>query len=122
MPTNILYIEDNEANRMLMRFLLEAAGYELLEAQDAETGLRLAAEHRPDLILMDLQLPGMDGITARKKLKEIPETRDIKVIAVTSFAMKEDREKAMAAGFEDFVSKPIDTEKMLETIKKHLRG
>lgn len=120
MPTNILYIEDNEANRMLMRFLLEAAGYELLEAQDAETGLRLAAEHRPDLMLMDLQLPGMDGITARKKLMEIPETRDIKVIAVTSFAMKEDREKAMAAGFEDFVSKPIDTEKLLETIKKHL--
>lgn len=122
MLAKILYIEDNEANRMLMRFMLEPHGYELLEAEDAEAGLRMAAEQRPELILMDLQLPGMDGITARKKLKENQETRDIKVIAVTSFAMKDDREKALAAGFEDFVSKPIDTEQIIETIKKQLRG
>lgn len=121
MPTKILYIEDNEANRVLLSYMLEPCGYELLLAEDAEAGLRMAAEQRPGLILMDLQLPGMDGITARKRLKENPETRDIKVIAVTSFAMMDDREKTMAAGFEDFVSKPIDSEKMLETIKKHIR-
>lgn len=120
MPTKILVVEDNEANRMLIRFILEPHGYELREAEDAETGLRMAAEQRPELILMDLQLPGMDGICARRLLREGAETRDIKVIAVTSFAMEDDREKVMAAGFEDFVSKPVDADELLETIKKHI--
>lgn len=121
MPAKILYIEDNEANRMLIRFILEPQGYQLAEAEDAETCLRMASEQMPDLILMDLQLPGMDGICARRLLKDGAETRDIKVIAVTSFAMEDDREKVMAAGFEDFVSKPVDADELLEAIKKHLR-
>ena len=117
MPKKILVVEDNEANRMLMRQILQHHGYEVLEAADGAAGLAMAGEHMPDLILLDLQMPVMGGFTVIRELRKTPELSKLKVIAVTSFAMKGDREKALEAGFDEYVTKPIDTRKFVELVK-----
>jgi two-component system cell cycle response regulator len=122
MPKKILVVEDNEQNRILMRQILKYRGYELLEAADGAAGLAMAREHMPDLILLDLQMPVMGGFAVIRELRKTPELSKLKVIAVTSFAMKGDKEKALEAGFDDYVTKPIDTRKFIETVKNILPG
>jgi two-component system cell cycle response regulator DivK len=106
MRARILVIEDNAKNLKLVRDVLQFAGYEVLEATTGEDGVALAAECTPDLVLMDLQLPGIDGIEALRRLRGST-ARPLPVIAVTAFAMREDRERAMAAGFDGYLEKPI---------------
>ena len=120
MSRKILVIEDNEQNRILMRQILKYHGHEVLEAENGETGLVMAREHMPDLILLDLQMPVMGGFAVIKTLRNTAELSKLKVIAVTSFAMKGDREKALEAGFDEYVTKPIDTRKFAETVKRFL--
>ncbi|MEO8200627.1 MAG: response regulator [Gemmatimonadota bacterium] len=112
----ILIIEDNVANMSLATFLLESAGHSVHSAPDAETGLTLAREERPDLILMDIQLPGMDGLEATKLLKASDATRDIPVIALTALAMKGDEERIRAAGCEAYIAKPMRYQNFLTTV------
>src|ERR1041385_6661262 len=104
----ILVIEDNETNMQLTTFLLQSADYTVLSAASAEAGLTLAREKRPDLILMDIQLPGMDGLQATALLKADEETRAIPVIALTALAMKGDEERIRAAGCDGYIGKPLD--------------
>ena len=117
MPKKILVVEDNEQNRILMRQILTYHGYEVLEAADGAAGLKMAGEHMPDLILLDLQMPVMGGFAVIRELRKTPELSKLKVMAVTSFAMKGDREKALEAGFDEYVTKPIDTRKFVELVK-----
>jgi CheY-like chemotaxis protein len=112
----ILVIEDNELNMKLVRRLLTLGEYSILEAADAETGIQMAHKHRPDLILMDIQLPGMDGLEASKFISTDLDLKDIPIIALTSYAMQGDEEKAKKAGCIGYITKPIDTKKFLETI------
>ncbi len=116
----ILLVEDNETNMKLSRFLLESADHAVLTAINAEAGLALARERHPDLILMDIQLPGMDGLEATVQLKADAATRDIPVIALTALAMKGDEERIRAAGCDGYVAKPLDYKQFLATIKAHL--
>ncbi len=120
MPRKILVIEDNEQNRILMRQILKYHGYEVAEAADGAAGLKMAGEHLPDLILLDLQMPVMGGFAVIREIRKTPELSKLKVIAVTSFAMKGDREKALQAGFDEYVIKPIDTRKFIELVKTFL--
>jgi CheY-like chemotaxis protein len=103
----ILIVEDNPRNLKLVRDVLTFAGYRTLEAENAEDGLKLAGEYSPDLILMDVQLPGMNGDEALRRLRDIPATRAIPVVALTAFAMKDDRDRLLAAGFQGYLVKPI---------------
>jgi len=112
-----LVIEDNPTNMKLSTFLLESADYTVLAATNAETGLTLAREGRPDLILMDIQLPGMDGLEATTVLKADVATRGIPVIALTALAMKGDEERILAAGCDGYIAKPLDYKDFLATIK-----
>lgn len=105
--TVILIIEDNPRNLKLARDVLDHAGYRTLEATSAEDGLALVRAHRPDLVLMDVQLPGMDGVQALERLSADPATHGIPVVAVTAFAMKDDRARFLAAGFDGYLEKPI---------------
>jgi two-component system, cell cycle response regulator DivK len=116
----ILIVEDNERNLKLVRDLLQVKGYRTLEAGTAEHGIALAGEHRPDLILMDIQLPEVSGLEVTKWLKEDDELHVIPVIAVTAFAMKGDEERIRQGGCEAYVSKPISVPKFIETIKTYL--
>ena len=120
MPEKILVVEDNEQNRILMRQILTYHGYDVLEAADGLTGLEMARAHMPALILLDIQMPVMNGFAVIRELRNNPELRKIKAIAVTSFAMKGDREKALQAGFDEYVTKPIDTRKFPELVKQVL--
>jgi two-component system cell cycle response regulator DivK len=112
----ILIIEDNPANMKLAALLLEGEGYETLQAVDAEAGLRLAREEAPDLILMDVHLPGMDGLAATRLLKDDPLTRGIRIVALTALAMNGDREKTEAAGCDDYISKPFHHQEFLRVV------
>jgi CheY-like chemotaxis protein len=103
----ILVVEDNERNLKLLRDVLEYAGYDVRTARTGEDGITLAVEEPPDLVLMDLQLPGIDGMEALRRLRESPRTAGIPVVAVTAQAMKQDRERALEAGFDGYVEKPI---------------
>ena len=116
----ILIVEDNERNRKLVRDVLAFHGYRLAEAETGEDGVRLARELRPDLVLMDIQLPGIDGITALGQLRDDPSTRAIPVIAVTASAMTQDRQKIMAAGFDGYQSKPIRVREFLDAVRQTL--
>ncbi|MGM0554078.1 MAG: hybrid sensor histidine kinase/response regulator [Pseudomonadota bacterium] len=117
----VLYVEDNPANLRLVERILEARpGFHLLQATDGETGLQIARTQRPDLILMDLHLPGMDGIQALRELRADPGTRDITVIAVSANAMPRDLEMGRSAGFADYVTKPIQIGIFLELLERHL--
>jgi CheY-like chemotaxis protein len=117
----ILVIEDNKLNMKLVNGLIKIGKYRMLEAVDAESGIQLIREQRPDLVLMDIQLPGMDGLSATKVIKEDPDLKDIPIVALTSFAMQGDEEKALAAGCTGYITKPIDTRKFLETVSQYLK-
>jgi len=116
----ILVVEDNELNMKLVRGLIKIGKYRMLEAIDAESGIEQIREQRPDLVLMDIQLPGMDGLSATKIIKEDPALKDIPVVALTSYAMQGDEEKALEAGCRGYIAKPIDTRKFLETVAQYL--
>jgi CheY-like chemotaxis protein len=116
----ILLVEDNPVNRRLAVFLLRAHGYEVREATTAMEAFEILQTDQPDLIVMDIQLPGMDGLEITRKLKEQPATADIPVIAVTSYAMKGDREKALAAGCVGYVTKPIDKNTFIQEVAARL--
>lgn len=118
----ILIVEDNALNLELATELLKSSGYAVLQASNAEEGLRLAREERPDLILMDVRLPGMDGLAAVKVLKRDPGTRRIPAVAMTAQAMRGDEEAARTAGFDAYVSKPIDTRAFPHTVARLLSG
>jgi two-component system cell cycle response regulator DivK len=112
MHKRILIVEDNEQNRTLLKDVLEYHGYRVIEAANGGDGVAHAREHLPDLILLDIQMPVMNGFAAIQALRDDPATRGIRVIALTSFAMKGDREKIMAAGFQGYLAKPIDTREL----------
>ena len=116
----ILVVEDNERNLKLVRDVLQFAGYEVISACSGEQGVRLARERRPDLVLMDLQLPAMDGTEALSVLRDDPGTRRIPVVAVTAFAMKNDRERALLAGFDGYLEKPINVRAFPEQVRGYL--
>jgi CheY-like chemotaxis protein len=116
----VLVVDDNPQNLKLARVLLTIEGYEVRTAADAEEALRVLESFAPRLILMDLQLPGMDGLELTRRLKADPARRGIIVIALTAYAMKGDREKALAAGCDGYVSKPIDTVALPRLIAEHL--
>jgi two-component system, cell cycle response regulator DivK len=121
MPSElVLIIEDNEKNRKLVRDVLQVKGYKTIESETAEEGINLAIEKSPSLILMDIQLPGMDGITALKHLKTDPKTKIIPVIAITASAMTYNRLTMMAEGFDGFQSKPISVKAFLEEVRRVL--
>jgi CheY-like chemotaxis protein len=116
----ILIVEDNEKNRKLVRDVLQVKGYKTMETETAEEGIKLAQENSPALILMDIQLPGMDGITALKHLRGDPKTKGIPVIAVTASAMTHNRETMLAAGFDGYQTKPISIKDFLEEVRRVL--
>ena len=116
----VLVVEDNPANMTLATFLLSSAGHTVLSATDAESGLTLARSDQPDLILMDIQLPGMDGLQATAVLKSDPTTRSIPVIALTALAMKGDEERIRAAGCDGYIAKPLAYREFLATISNTL--
>jgi two-component system cell cycle response regulator DivK len=116
----VLVVEDNPANMTLATFLLQSAGHTVLSAKDAETGIALARVEQPDLILMDIQLPGMDGLEATALLKSDPSTRAIPVIALTALAMKGDEQRILAAGCDGYIAKPLAYKEFLATISAQL--
>ena len=116
----ILIIEDNEKNRRLCRDVLQVKGYKTIESETAEEGLKLALERAPALILMDIQLPGMDGITAMKQLKADPNTQSIPVIAITASAMTNNRTTMLAEGFDGYQTKPITLKDFLAEVQRVL--
>jgi two-component system cell cycle response regulator DivK len=116
----ILIVEDNEKNLKLVRDVLQYRGYQTIEAGTGEEGVRLAKERNPDLVLMDIQLPGIDGITALGQLRADASTRAIPVIAVTASAMTHDRKKIMAAGFDGYQSKPIKVREFMDAVREML--
>ena len=116
----ILIVEDNEKNMKLVRDILQVKGYRTLEATTGEDGVRLAHEHAPHLILMDIQLPGINGIEALTLLRKEPATAKIPVIAVTASVMQQDRKVIMEAGFDAYIGKPINLKEFLATVQKAL--
>lgn len=118
----ILLVEDNERNRKLVRTILEFRGHEVIECEDGAPSLELAREHKPALVLMDIQLPTMDGITALGRLRADAETASIPVIAVTASVTPGERDKVVAAGFNGYVAKPIDVSTFGEMIDKQIAG
>lgn len=120
MKAKILLVEDNEQNRYLATFLLEKRGHEVVPAVSGPLGLELAAQLRPDLILLDIQLPGMDGHAVARALKSDPRLKAIPIVAVTSYAMAGDREKALGAGVEGYIEKPIDPATFVNEVERFL--
>jgi two-component system cell cycle response regulator DivK len=116
----VLVVEDNELNMKLFHDLLEAHGYNILQTKDGMDALRLAREHKPDLILMDIQLPEVSGLEVTKWIKEDDDLKSIPVIAVTAFAMKGDEEKIREGGCEAYIAKPISVTNFLETVQRFL--
>jgi len=120
--TTILIVEDNRRSMLLIQDLLQIHGFRTLEAFDGEEGIARAKAERPDLILMDIQLPGMDGLTAARLLRQDPVTAGIPVVALTAHAMKGDRERALKAGCNGYIAKPIDTRRFLAQVQAFLPG
>jgi CheY-like chemotaxis protein len=120
MKAKILLIEDNAENRYLLTFLLQQRGHEIVAAESGPLGLDLAAKVRPDLILLDIQLPGMDGHAVARAIKSDPDLKHIPVVAVTSHAMVGDREKCLAAGAEGYIEKPINPDSFVAEIERFL--
>jgi two-component system, cell cycle response regulator DivK len=118
----ILMIEDNSQNRYLATFLLEKGGHEVLEATSGPEGIRMAAQVGPDLILLDIQLPVMDGYAVARALSEDPATREVPIVAVTSYAMVGDRERALAAGCVGYIEKPINPDTFVSAVEQHLEA
>jgi two-component system cell cycle response regulator DivK len=121
MNGTILYIEDNSDNRMLVRRVLEAEGYRVVEAEDGPEGIKLLRSMTPDLILMDINLPDIDGYEVTKRLKQAPSMTNVPVIAMTANVMRGDREKTLAAGCDGYIPKPIDIDVLPDQIAKFLR-
>src|SRR6202040_437207 len=121
MSKRILVVEDTENNRRILNDLLTKAGFDVIEAIDGETGVAMAAERRPDLLLMDIELPIIDGYEATRRIKSNPDLRHIPIIAVTSYALSGDEDKARAAGCDDFVPKPYSPRQLLAKIRELLR-
>jgi|SRR5579859_476203 len=117
----ILHVEDNFQNKRLVKKILVAKGYVVLEAEDGLQGIALAAKERPDLILMDINMPGIDGMEATSRLKSSPDLSHIPIIALTANAMRGDREKIMAAGCDEYLQKPVDNTKLVEVVERFLR-
>ena len=120
MGKTILIVEDEPRNLKLLRDLLQRFGYEILEALDGEQGVKLAGEKMPDLILMDIMMPKMDGLEATRIIKADTKTKHIPIIALTSYAMKGDREKTVEAGCDGYIAKPIDIKEVLKAIEHYL--
>lgn len=122
MSGRILVVEDNEVNRVLLEDILALGDYEVLKAVDGEEGIRLARERQPHLIFMDIQLPGLDGISATRVLKSDPLTHHIPVVAISSYAYEREKELFQAAGGDAYLTKPIDVDVILQTAAKFLKG
>jgi len=120
MTKKVLIVEDNELNMKLFHDLLEAHGIETVQTREGKRAFDTALEHKPDLIIMDIQLPEVSGLDVTRQLKEHPELKSIPVIAVTAFAMKGDEQKIREGGCEDYISKPISVVRFIEVVKKHL--
>lgn len=121
MSARILLVEDNATNRYLATYLLEQHGYSVTHAVDGEEALATAVREKPDVILMDIQMPKMDGYEATRLLKQREELRDVPVIALTSYAMAGDRERALTSGFAGYIEKPIATETFAAEVQRHLK-
>lgn len=121
MKGNILIIEDNAQNLYLVKFILEKNSYDVFAATDGPKGIELADQINPDLILLDIQLPMMDGYTVARNLRSNPKLADIPIVAVTSYAMTGDREKAMEAGCNGYIEKPINPETFMSQVELHLK-
>lgn len=122
MTKRILVIEDTEDNRQIVRDLLESAGYELIEALDGLDGVAVAEREQPDLILMDIQLPGIDGYEATRRIRAIPALAKVPIIAVTSYALSGDEAKTRAAGCDGYVAKPFSPRQLLAKVREFLPG
>ena len=120
MKGKILVIEDNEQNLYLVRFILEQRDYEVFAAMDGKSGIEMAALLKPDLILLDIQLPVMDGYAVARNLRQNPDLADTPIVAVTSYAMSGDREKVMEAGCNGYIEKPIDPDTFVAKVEQHL--
>jgi two-component system cell cycle response regulator DivK len=120
MTKRILLVEDTEDNRQIVRDLLDSAGFELIEAHDGAAGLAMAEEHKPDLILMDIQLPVLDGYETTRRIKADPALKHIPIIAVTSYALSGDQAKTRAAGCDDYIAKPFSPRQLLAKINAYL--
>jgi two-component system cell cycle response regulator DivK len=118
----VLVVEDNQLNMKLLRDVLRRSGYAVVEANTGRSAIRLAALQAPVLVLMDVQLPDLDGIEALRRLREEQRTAAIPVLAVTAQAMERDRERLLAAGFDGYISKPVDVAALLATVKRHCDG
>ncbi|MBN2538915.1 MAG: response regulator [Deltaproteobacteria bacterium] len=119
MKGKILVIEDNEQNLYLVRFILEQNGYEVFAALDGQSGIEMAASLKPDLILLDIQLPLMDGYAVARNLRQDPALADTPIVAVTSYAMTGDREKTIEAGCDGYIEKPIDPDTFMAQVEQH---
>jgi len=122
MGSRILVVEDNADNRVLIMDVLDSMNYEVIIATDGEEGVKKATAERPDLILMDISLPQMDGLTATRRIKATPELQHIPIIALTAHAMVGDRERALDAGCDDYVSKPIDLRELANKLTRYLQA
>lgn len=122
MGDKILIIEDNFLNRELMLTVLKARGYQLDSLEDSTGAEEKIREFQPDLILLDIMLPGEDGISLAKRLRDIPEFKELKIIAITAYAMRGDKERIIESGFDGYISKPVDTRKLPEEIEGYLTG
>lgn len=120
MPKKILVIDDNEMNRKLVRMSLITKGHEIIEAADGREGIEAASAHKPDLIIMDIQMPVIDGFAAIEIIKKDPATKDIKIIALTAYAMKGDRERILQSGCDEYMSKPIDLKPFIAIVERLL--
>ena len=120
--STVLIVEDNEKNMKLARDVLQAKGYQTLEAETGEEGVRLAKERKPDLVLMDIQLPGINGIEAFRQIRADPGTARIPVVALTASVTPTDRSQITAAGFDAFVGKPINLKEFLDTVKRFIEA
>ncbi len=120
MKPTVLLIEDNEQNLYLTTFLLEQNGLAVVQARSGREGMRLAVSVKPDLILLDIQLPEIDGYAVARELRQNADLRDVPIVAVTSYAMVGDRERVLAAGATDYIEKPIDPDRFVGQIRRHL--
>jgi CheY-like chemotaxis protein len=120
MRPRVLVIEDNDQNLYLVTFLLEKHGLEVVAARDGRSGIELATSVKPDLILLDIQLPVLDGYSVARSIRETPELQAVPIIAVTSYAMVGDRERCLASGCTDYIEKPIDPGSFIEQVTRHL--
>lgn len=119
MPT-VLVVEDNEMNMQLVEYLLEEGGYEILKATSGEEAIKLTSEKLPDLILMDIHLPGMDGLSVVRQMKDNDRTQQIPILALTAHAMRGDRDRFLQAGCDGYISKPIDVKTFVPSIEKYI--